>query len=270
MPLILANTSSVEADLHRTDAKSSTLLHLPPERQWCDSWGCFDHCFPHSSLLIIFTMFAYGRLHLFSSSSAVCHCRKRTVPPAETVSYDAPPMREPAPVLVPPATADRGATTISTISPWGSLRDTFPKISTALRNTGGLHESPQGRAERLGQLIFRCAAEIHNAWSSLSVYPPCSSSLCRKIDLINGFPDGYSVPFTFKSDGLGRWGVRATQTGADTPYSSDSTSQEVTELLTLASPAGHPPARQGDLLSSRITFRSIPLYIPSRKLTFPH
>lgn len=170
MPLILTNTSSVEADLHRTDAKSSILLHLPPEWQWCDSWGCFDHCFPHSSLLIIFTMFAYGRLHLFSSSSAVCHCRKRTVPPAETISYDAPPMREPAPVLVPPATADRGATTISTISPRGSLRDTFLKISTALRNTGGLYESPQGRAERLGQLIFRCAAEIHNAWSSLSQF----------------------------------------------------------------------------------------------------
>lgn len=143
----------------------------------------------------------------------------------------------------------RGTTTIFLQRRWWSLLDTFPNTSIVLRNTVDLYKGLHGRAERL---ISRCTAEIHNALSSLSVYPPFSSSLCRKIDCIDYFTDVYSIPFTFGSQKQrGFWEMRgvcdanqccnANRCGR--PLYSENIFQEVTELLKLASPAGHSTAR---------------------------
>lgn len=182
------------------------------------------------------------------------------------------PMQDSAPVLGPPDTTDSGTTTIFLQRRWWSLVDTFPNTSIVLRNTVDLYKGLHGRAERL---IFRCTAEIHNAPSSLSVYSPSSSSLCRKIDCIDYFTDVYSIPFTFGSQKQrGFWEMRgvcdanrccnANRCGC--PLYSENIFQEVTELLKPASPAGHSPARQINLLRLRLTFRSLLLYIPSRNM----
>lgn len=269
MPLVLANTASVAADLHKTDAKSSTLLHLPPERQWLDSWGCFDHCFPHSSLLIIFTMFAEGCLHLFISSSAVYHSGKRMVPGAGTVSHNVLPRRDSAPVLVPPATADMGTATIATVSPWWPLLDTFPSISITLRNTVDLYKSLHGRGEWLVQLVFRALQKFTLLTSPSQLILPLAALYAGKqIALMTLQMATLSLLLSEAKStrASGGKGCVRCKPGKTTLFI-QSVFQEATELLKLLLWVP-PSAHQTGLLSLRLTFRNIPLYIPSPKLTF--
>lgn len=99
------------------------------------------------------------------------------VPRAETISYDVLPMRDSAPAPLPPDTTGRGATVIFLQRRLSSLLDTFPNISTGLRNTIDLYRSLRGRAERLVQPIFRRTAGIHNAASSRSQFIPLLAAL---------------------------------------------------------------------------------------------
>lgn len=100
---------------------------------------------PRSSLLIPFTAFAEGCLHLCVSSSTAHHPREHTVPRAETFLT----MRFQRGALllhlVPPEYQQKEQPTPSCSRQW-LLLETFPSTSTALRNNIHLHEALPNRA----------------------------------------------------------------------------------------------------------------------------
>lgn len=189
----------MEADLHKTDAKSSTFLHLPPESQWLDSWDCFDHCSPHSLLLIIVTMFAQGCLPLFlifyslsfqnvyspqgrdhflwcASDMAFCPCTGTSRHKWQRNNHYLP--------------AKEMVTSLGHISKY---QQSLEKYCWPLQEPAW-----KGWKARTAHLQVHCRNSQQLEFS-LSVYPPFSSSLYRKTDCTGYFTEVYSLPFTFRS-----------------------------------------------------------------------
>lgn len=200
MSLVLANTTSLWKEISTNPMQRPLYLPHPiPEPQWLDSWHCFDHCSPHSSLLLILTTFPYGCLHLFISSSTIYHSRKDTVPRVETITYNV--------QFCPSAGSSRcNQQRAAIISSWqgeGDLPQTCFQLSAEPWEICWPPQEPVWG--------WKGTAEIHHVHCSLPLFILLVAALDagKEIECINCFTWVYSAPLLseVKSHGVSEgWG----------------------------------------------------------------